>query len=210
MKEHKIEQYRKHYQAYMEEIKRRTELAQKVFLSQQSGEGFTGNLDTDLDLIYLQIRKVCELIMYAVVASNLAAGRELNKELKRSAYEPKKIKRLLEQKTDVCSFPKSIIRTKSGDLTHITDTSNAEDILNIGDLIEAWSLSGEYLHAKRVHQANVNKKKSDLDTAIEFFNKQVGLLNEHIIIVNDDHQFAVIMQEKESQSVKVVVLKKVA
>lgn len=62
------------YASYMEEVKRRTGIARKIVELKINGEKFTGDDDSDIDIVYLQLRKVTELIMFACVVTCKAAG----------------------------------------------------------------------------------------------------------------------------------------
>ena len=80
----------KQYAAYMEEIKARTNVVDRMEEMHSAGSLMTGYMATDIETVYLQVRKIIELIMFANIVANKAAGLELNQTL-RKGWELKKI-----------------------------------------------------------------------------------------------------------------------
>ncbi|KHT40032.1 hypothetical protein RJ46_18125 [Vibrio sinaloensis] len=200
----------------MQEIKMRSEIISKIAFENSNGALLTGYIDTDLDMAYLQGRKICELIMYACVAANQASSKKLNSILKKS-YKPLEIKRHL---LDINShfFPKATNRIgdpKNGP-TEVIPSSELHLALNIDELVSFWGKSGDFLHAKRSANVSQDKKLEFLSVAVDFLMKVVKLLNHHWIVVDETTQFAVLMQPVDRETgkvlgkVQVAILKKVA
>ena len=98
------------YMEYMREIKIRAEVIRKttdaynLSLKLEKKVFVTGYIETDIDLIYLQLRKIIELIMYSCVVANELAGIELTKKLRKS-YQPKEIRKILQNHNNDFSQP---------------------------------------------------------------------------------------------------------
>ncbi|PIB16904.1 hypothetical protein [Vibrio rotiferianus] len=208
MNPEQIAKYQSAYHSYMTDIKHRIELADRVYIHGLQGKSFTGHIDTDLDLLYLQVRKVCETIMFSCVAANQASGKELNKKLTRTAYKPGEISRLLKQANGTL-FPKAIKRKVVDGVHHIENHEDLESILDLVELEEVWNKSGDFLHSKRVNKASVEARKSAIKVASDFLIKTKNLLNEHWIVIDESYQFGVIMNRAQTNDVQVMLMKAV-
>ncbi|MEZ9763731.1 hypothetical protein AB4278_12550 [Vibrio splendidus] len=208
MSPEQISEYQSAYHAYMTDIKHRIDLAERVYVNGLKGSSFTGHIDTDLDLIYLQVRKVCETIMFACVAANQASGKDLNKKLTRTAYKPGEISRLL-KKTNGTLFPKSIMREIVDGVHRIQNRADLELILDLEELEEFWHQSGSFLHSKRVNKASVESRKVAIKAASDFLVKTKQLLSEHWIVIDASYQFGVIMNCSQTNDVQVMLMEAV-
>jgi hypothetical protein len=180
----------------MEEIKRRTVVVHRLRDLHKKGEAMTGYMETDIDLVYLQLRKMTELVMFACVIANKAAGVELNKTL-RKGWELKKIKAEL-KKFNVEFFP---VPKVEGEVS-ADGIRKVEDLDSLGvpylsedELFHAYSAAGGYLHAQREYQyGNAKEKLEILLKGVEYVGKLVALLKQHWVKVDEQTQFAVVMQ----------------
>ncbi len=216
MKGSVLNKYQKAYERYMQEIKMRSEVISKIAFENSKGGLLTGHIDTDLDMAYLQGRKICELIMYACVAANQASSKQLNSKLKKS-YKPADIKKHL---LDINShfFPKARGRIGDPDKgpTEVIPSSELHLALDIDELTSFWGKSGDFLHAKRSANVPQEKKRESLAVAVDFLMKVIKLLSHHWIVVDETTQFAVLMQPVDRETgraldkVQVGILKQVA
>lgn len=110
MKSKEITECVNKYAAYMEEIKRRTDVVSRLIRMHAQGQSMTGYIETDIDTVYLQLRKIIELVMFSCIVANKSAGLALNKTL-RKGYEIQKIKSEL-QRFNLKFFPTRKLRTK--------------------------------------------------------------------------------------------------
>ena len=195
----------------MEEIRRRTDVAKKIISLNRSSKSLTGDEETDIDLMYLQLRKVTELVMYACVVARKTAGDKLNRILNKG-YEIGKIKKELE-KLNVNYFPVPKYDKESppdgvrsiGDLKEI-GTPYASSV----DLLQTYGKAGNYLHAQRDSKYGNAKARNRLfDKAAEDFNNIVSLLNHHWIQVSSTTFFAVVMHGIEDGKVQVSLMERV-
>lgn len=81
------------YKKNMIEIKERVAVIRDLESVNSKGATFTGLLEVDIDLLYLQLRKISEIIMFSCVVANEAAEEKLNSCLRRG-WELSKIKRV--------------------------------------------------------------------------------------------------------------------
>jgi hypothetical protein len=206
-----IQMHLNKYTSYMEEIKRRTNAAKRVIDLRRSGSSLTGDAESDIDFVYLQLRKITELVMFACLVARKTAGDRLNKIL-RKGYELAKLKKELKS-LNAEYFPKpkydkdmddSTVRSV-GNLSEIGISSASDE-----DLLKAYGRAGNYLHAQRDSKYGDEKTKAKiLDKAVEDLNNIVNLLNHHWIKVNDDVSFAVVMHGESDGEVQVSYLEKI-
>lgn len=193
------------YAAYMEEIKKRTDVVTRLVQAQKGGRTMTGYIETDIDTVYLQLRKITELIMFACVVANKSAGLALNKTLKKG-YELKKIKKLL-LAFNTAFFPTPKIDdgiTKTG-IRKIADlNNNTKSFMTEPELFTAYGKAGRYLHAQRDYQYGRGEaSKTILNNAINDVNKLIALLDHHWVKISEDSSFAVVMQGNTDGKVNV-------
>jgi len=194
----------------MEEVKRRTNVAKKVVDLKRSGRSFTGDDDSDIDIIYLQLRKITELVMFACVVARKTAGDRLNKIL-RKGYDPAKLKKeLASLNVDYFPEPKYDKNKGTDEVRSVGNLSEAEvPFASADDLLSAYGRAGNYLHAQRESKYGSGKAKAKvMDRAVEDLNNIVNLLNHHWIKINDAVYFAVIMHGDNSGKVHVTQLQR--
>ena len=182
------------YALYMEEIKKRTDVVTRLYQQHAAGHTMTGYLETDIDLIYLQLRKITELVMFACVVANKSAGLTLNKVL-RKGYELKKIKNELRKfNTDFFPTPKKEDSPVDG-IRKVSDFGeNDRPFMAEKELFEVYGTAGNFLHAQRDYQyGDQSTKERHLIRALDQTNKIVALLNHHWTKISKDSFLAVVM-----------------
>lgn len=199
------------YASYMEEVKKRTGIARKIVELKINGEKFTGDDDSDIDIVYLQLRKVTELIMFACVVTRKAAGDQLNKIL-RKGYDPVKLKIELD-KLNVDYFPRPKYE-KGVHSREVRSVGNLSEkgvpFASIEDLLSAYGRAGNYLHAQRENKYGTGRAKIKvMERAVEDFNNITTLLNHHWIKINEEAYFAVVMDSIGTGKVNVSLMQKV-
>lgn len=193
------------YTVYMNEIKMRTNVVSRIATLNHSGHSMTGYIETDIDLVYLQLRKITGLIMFACVVANKSAGLVLNQTLKKG-YEIKKIKaELVRFNTDFFPSPKADSgRDKDGN-RKIADLNYGERAyLREPELFKAYGVAGNYLHAQR--KSSYGGKEGSfkvLNRGVEVVNQLVALLNHHWVNITNDSHFAVVMSGIDDEKVHV-------
>ena len=194
----------------MEEIKKRTDVVFRLIKMNRAGQSMTGYIETDIDTVYLQLRKTIELVMFACVVANKSAGLTLNRTL-RKGYEIQKIKSEL-QRFNLKFFPTPKLEDEKGldgtrkvkDLTH-----DVRAFMTESEIFKAYGKAGNYLHSQRDYQYGGEEAKLKiLERGVDSINQLVGLLNHHWTDITSDSFFAVVMQGDKDGKVHVSYLKK--
>lgn len=199
------------YTLYMEEIKKRSDVVTRLYKMYLSGQSMTGYIETDIDTVYLQIRKITELIMFACVVANKSAGLTLNRTLSKG-YEIKKIKSELARfNTDFFPNPKVEDGKDENGIRKVTDLDQSvRPILSENELFKRYGTAGNYLHSQRKYQyGGADAKPKILAKGLETINKLVALLNHHWVNIANDDYFAVVMQGEKDGKVHVSYMKRV-
>ncbi|MEM0953267.1 MAG: hypothetical protein AAGI24_03920 [Pseudomonadota bacterium] len=199
------------YSSYMREIRRRTDVAMKIVSLRKAGNSLTGDDETDIDLMYLQLRKVSELIMFACVVARKTAGDNLNRVL-RKGYEIGKLRKELENlNLNYFPVPKYDKGTSAEGIRSVGDLQGTDSrYASATDLLSTYGRASNYLHAQREDKyGNDNAKIRLLDRATEEFNSIIALLNHHWIQVTEDTFFAVVMRGIEDGEVQVSLMERV-
>lgn len=205
MSESKIKECLSQYSSYMEEVKRRTAVITRLRDMHKNGQSMTGYMETDIDLVYLQLRKMIELVLFACVVANKAAGVKLNKTL-RKGWELKKIKAELERfNSDFFPSPKVEGEARPDGVRTVDNLKQSErPYLTEGELFHTYGITGNYSHAKREYQyGDAEEKLKILLRGFEFTMKLVALLNHHWVQVSPKSHFAVVMQGRKDGSAHV-------
>ncbi len=177
----------------------------------RGGKSYIGHAEPDIDIVYLQLQKSIELVMFACIVGRSTAGDRLNKIL-RKGYVLTKLKRELAS-LNIDYFPKpkydkddKKLQARSvGELKEI-----GVPISSDADLLSAYGRAGNYLHAQRESKYGDNNTKAKImNRAAEDLNNLISLLNHHWIKISDDVYFAVIMHGESDGKVYVTLLKKV-
>lgn len=211
MKEKNVKQYVQKYASYMEEVKKRTNVVSRLYRSYLAGQSMTGYIETDIDTVYLQLRKVIELVMFACVVANDAAGMTLNKTLKKG-YEIKKIKNELRRfNADFFPSPKVEAGKDENGIRKVDNLDpNKREFLTEEELFSAYGKAGNILHSQRKYQyGGPAAKIKILKEGVDYINKLVALLNHHWTNITNDSFFAVVMQGEQDGKVHVAHMARV-
>jgi hypothetical protein len=211
MNKKKIQECVNQYTQYMEEIKKRSDVVTRIYKMYLSGHSMTGYIETDIDTVYLQIRKITELILFACVVANKSAGLTLNRTLKKG-YEIKKIKSNLSKfNSDFFPTPKVEAGVCEDGIRKVGDLEQSSiPFISESELFKAYGTAGNFLHSQRNYQyGDVYGKSKILSEGLDTINKLVALLNHHWVKIANDANFAVVMQGKNDGKVHVSYMKRV-
>ena len=92
-----LEAASKRYAVYMHEIRSRLNLIGTAGAALHSKKPVTGLPATDVELCFLNFRKILELIMYASVLAHEYAGAEISRKIADKEWNARRIFRYLEQ-----------------------------------------------------------------------------------------------------------------
>ncbi len=186
------------YAACMEEIKKRT-LVVEAFLS---GSRSALYLKTTVESIYLQFRKILELIAMA----SLSASPEYMARYDRFRrhYNGKRILRDLE-KVNPEFYPRptrQVIDPDTGKVVEVVDVESG--FLTKDEYVELYDICGDLLHAENPYAEGQQDMKLRLQEASEWKNRIVTLLNHHQVQLADSaKQIWVLMHAKSDGRVHV-------
>ncbi|MEL0636789.1 hypothetical protein V6259_08445 [Marinomonas sp. TI.3.20] len=170
----------------------------------------SGYIETDIDTVYLQLRKVIELVMFACIVANKSAGLTLNKTL-RKGYEIQKIKSEL-QRFNLKFFPtpKAEDGQDSDGLRKVKDLPYEErPFMTAEEIFKAYGMAGNYLHSQRDYQYGGEEAKLKiLQRGVNAINQLVALLNHHWTDITNDSFFAVVMSGEQDGKVHVSYLER--
>ena len=198
-----IEQCMKDYVSYMNEIKVRTAVCDKIPDAQN--RSLTGYKEADIDLLYLQIRKICELIMFACAVAHAPFLKNLNMEIRKGYSAHKIAQSFADFNPKFYPIPKVDVPYQDG-IRNVIDKPH-QDYLSKEDFIKTYNLTGNILHAQREYQ--YRNKDSLFNDGFSFCNKLKKLLSHHWIHVTDENAFAVIMKDNKTGNVSVSHMEKI-
>ena len=194
------------YAVFMEEIKRRHHVCEIVLGGIKLRGSLIGYLEADLDLLYLQLRKILELIMFASVVAHRITNTGLRAEAERE-YNAGRLVAWIE-KINPNFFP-----VAKEDVGRAADgTRNVRDLdqtaiptLTKAELKTSYSRAcGDFAHAQRAYSyGNQSEKQRHVEFVRGHLNKISALLNHHWVHLTDDVCLAVVMQSKEDGNVHV-------
>jgi hypothetical protein len=196
------------YAAYMDEIKKRMDVVSNIYEKVNSGSSVTGYIETDIDVVYLQLRKIIELVMFACIVANKSAGLALNKTL-RKGYEIQKIKTEL-QRFNVDFFPSPKLHTgvTEENIIEIDDLKQeVRPFLSEPELFRAYGIAGNYLHSQRQYQyGSPAERIKILRKGVEYVNQITHLLDHHWTNITKDSSFAVTLNRHNNKATHVALL----
>lgn len=198
------------YKKNMHEIKERMSVIQDMESSHAEKKIFTGFIEIDIDLLYLQLRKINEIIMFSCIVASEAAERQLNADLRRG-WELKKIKNSLEKiNQNYFPYPVKVVEKEGGGF-EISKYDKADRVyLTEEELFAIYKNASDYVHAKREYQyGSVEERFKSLHKGFEYASKITRLLSHHWLPISDSMDFAVIMEYGENKDVQVILMEKV-
>jgi hypothetical protein len=192
-----IAELRMRYWSIMTEIKQRLEVIRGVYKESGRLPGFASR-----ELVYLQIRMICELIGLACLTAHGDMANIQTKPI-REAYEPGKILKHLEALHPLF-YPKPVDQKldDEGSLEAISPVNN--NSLTKAELPKLYGLCGDVLHQGSITKFDT-KKEWDYKESAAWVNKIIALLNRHLIVLSDrSRAIYVMMQAKETGKVSVL------
>lgn len=186
------------YAACMEEIKKRTRVVD-AFLNRSCSALY---LKTTVESIYLQFRKILELIAMA----SLSASPEYMARYDRFRrhYNGKRILRDLE-KVNPDFYPqptRQVVDPDTGKVVEVVDVESG--FLTKDDYVELYDICGDLLHAENPYDEGQRDMESRLEDVPEWRNRIVTLLNHHQVQLADSgKQIWVLMHAKSDGRVHV-------
>ncbi|GGY85534.1 hypothetical protein [Marinobacter zhanjiangensis] len=196
----------KRYAVYMHEIRSRLKLVGKAGGALTAGRSLTGLPAADVELCFLNFRKILELIMYSSVLAHKDAGAEISRKIAGREWNARKIFKYLEQvnpnfypnpieKLDREVDPPSTVALLEGYLTK-------EEFLHLYD-----HQCGKMLHASRT--AVLHEPYTPPEAEIkQWFDRIWMLLGHHWIQLSDELCFAVILTLNGSDKIQVAPMTK--
>lgn len=186
------------YAACMEEIKKRT-LVVDAFLT---GSRNALYLKTTVESIYLQFRKVLELIAMA----SMSASPEYMERYERFRHHYNG-KRMLEdlERVNPRFYPqpsRQVVDTASGKVVEVVALESG--FLTKDEYVELYDICGELLHAENPYGEEKQNIELRFQEALEWKNKIVNLLNHHQVqLANSGKQLWVLMRANSDDKVHV-------
>ena len=195
------------YASQMDEIKLRA----NVISFMENGEGHALYLPTTVESIYLQLRKILELIsMASLVANKEALEKVRPREKFGHAWHAEKLLKKIER-INPDFYPHPIIETPSP-----TPKAKAEwkdrkgGFLSRSEFVHLYGLCGGLLHARNPFGKKIDYK--DLKSAIPIWSMKIrNLLNCHTIrLVNDENLYLVHMKEERDDKVHTYTFQRIS
>ncbi len=187
----------------MREIKYRVNVIGNVLEQANNGSSTTGYRESDIELIYFQLRHCLELIMFSSLVAHYAHGLSLSAKLQSKEYNATKILKFIRSKNPKY-YPKPMQPNQVRDVNGTWQTSPLED----GYLTEEEFCSlydrtcGRMLHAQRKPKFDNNYQEL-FENAKAYRDKIMLLLNDHWIHITEKYAFRVVMNESKTNDVSI-------
>ena len=187
------------YAGCMEEIKKRTEVVHGFL----RGELHAKYLQTTVESMCLQIRKVLELIALASLVANKSEYEKHRKNFQRD-WNAKRILETLD-KANPKFYPqpsKQVISSETGRVVEVKSIMSGH--LTRTDYEELYDKCSDILHASNPFSTAQQEIQSFLDSVPEWVEKIRVLLNHHQMqLIDEKSQLWVLMQAKDDGKVHV-------
>jgi hypothetical protein len=194
-----IAELRKSYWTIMTEIKQRLEVIHGVYKESKRLPGFASR-----ELVYLQIRMICELIGLACLTAHGDMAKAQTKNI-RDTHEPGKILKHLDDLHPLF-YPRPVDQLLAADGALDGIVLSKKDSLSKTELPKLYGLCGDVLHQHSISKFNAKKEWNPEETAV-WVNKIISLLNRHFIVLSDQKRaIYIMMQTKETGKVTVLDL----
>lgn len=192
----------KSYTYFMYEIKSRTNVVLRSLHAYNSGTSLTGYRQSDIELCFLQLRKILELMMFASLVAHATNGQKLQKNLAEKEWNAQKILDFL-SRVNTDFFPQAIQRDEN-DSSPAPQMIPVEGALTRDEFGKLYNrVCGKYLHASR-DLTSLHDHQSLFDEVSIWITKLRRLLDSRWIVVSDEIAFAVLMSTKPDGHVQVV------
>jgi hypothetical protein len=172
----------------MEEIKRRIDVVQSVVHSQVHVPITVG-----IELCYLQLRMICELIALACLTVHGDVPATRAKRLTRAYNADQIVKNLELLHPSFYPIPGRQVHDGSGKVVEVVNV--VEPHLNKKELQRLYGECGDFLHRGNIEQIMKGSKLPDFTRITEWVEKITTLLNHHQIqSIDPERQLWVLMQ----------------
>ena len=192
------------YASCMEEAKKRILVVNGFF----TGKCHAMYVQTTVESIYLQIRKILELIALASMCANQSEYQKHRNNFRRD-WNGERILKTLE-KANPRFYPqptKQIIDQGTGKVVSTEDVTSG--FLTKSDYMTLYNICGEILHSDNPFDQR-HDTQSFLDRVPGWMNKIIRLLEHHQIqLIDDDLQIWVVMKAKKDEKVHLSVMEKI-
>ena len=194
------------YAGQMEEVKRRMEVINFV----EGGGGHVLYMPTTVELVYLQFRKILELISMASLVANKEAMEKVYRSRRKLAsyWNAEKLLKNID-KINSDFYPHPIIENPSSNPKIKSEWKSREgDFLSRNEFVRLYNLCGSLLHANNPFGKEIDYTALKLEIPIWRI-KIKNLLNSHTIrLVNDENLYLVHMKEERDDKVHTYTFKR--
>jgi hypothetical protein len=187
---------------FMYDIKSRSNVISRAVHVYSNKSSLTGYSESDVELCFLQLRKILELMMFASLVAHTALGRELQKNIIDREWNASKILNYL-ARVNPDFFPSAIRRD-------VEDKSPAPQMIPVDGALTREEFGrlydrvcSKYLHASR-DLATLNDHDSLFHEVASWASKVNRLLSSHWIVVGTEKAFAVLMATNPDGYVQVM------
>ena len=198
------------YKTYMSEIKKRAEVCARVINQTKSNGSVTGYIETDIDLIYSQIRKIIELILFSSTTAHKLTTAKLKKDAEKAYNAGKLMSYIKERNPDYYPIPVYDGVPKDGNksLERVSNFNGNSFIEEVEMKVLYNKVCGSFSHANRkYHYGNTAAKKVKIDEADKYLHKIIKLLNYHTITLDKNIILIVIMSVDGGDNIQVAMAK---
>ena len=178
------------YAALMKEVKLRVEVIQSF----QSGRSGVPYLPPTIECIYLQIRKILELVAFGSLIANKQAYVQAYSNFSKTWNAELLLRDL--SRINANFYPRAIFEVPSAVPGVVNDFKDRDDALTEVDFIKIYKKCGAILHAANPYGSivDIDYYKSH---ASEWVNKIVNLLNSHVIRLLDETRFYLVHMKED-------------
>ena len=188
----------------MEEIKRRTDVILSVTNASVPVPQIVG-----LELCYLQLRMICELIALACLTVHGDVPATKAKRLTRAYNADQIVKNLEQLHPSFYPIPGKQVHDAAGKVVEVANVVDPH--LNKKELQRLYGECGDFLHRGNIEQIMKDSKAPDFARISQWIEKITTLLNHHQIqLIDPKRQLWVIMQAVNDGKVHAAEMQKVS
>lgn len=197
------------YREYMAEIKHRIDVINRAISSLNDHSSLTGYRESDIELIYLQLRHCLELMMFASLSAHYAYGHDLSKRIVEKQYNATSLLKFLKSKNPHF-YPSPVEAYDTKDSNGVLQTIPVTDgFLTQDEFRNLYDKAcGKLLHAQRKSKFEDGHEKL-IEDAVYYRDRLMRLLNCHWITLSEDISLRVIMINSNTGGVGINVMKRI-